>query len=41
MADVAIIWAKTGDMDDISAIRGFIVETDRDGFSAKDQEGKL
>jgi glutaryl-CoA dehydrogenase len=41
MADVAIIWAKTGDIDDASSIRGFIVETDRDGFSAKDQEGKL
>jgi len=41
MADVAIIWAKTGDIDDVSSIRGFIVETDRDGFSAKDQEGKL
>ncbi len=41
MADVAIIWAKTGELDDVESIRGFIVETDRDGFSAKDQEGKL
>ncbi|MFW6192635.1 MAG: acyl-CoA dehydrogenase family protein [Gemmatimonadota bacterium] len=41
MADVAVVWAKTGDLDDASSIRGFIVETDRDGFSAKDQEGKL
>jgi len=41
MADVAIIWAKTGELDDAASIRGFIVETDRDGFSAKDQEGKL
>jgi glutaryl-CoA dehydrogenase len=41
MADVAIIWAKTGDLDDVSSIRGFIVETSREGFSAKDQEGKL
>jgi glutaryl-CoA dehydrogenase len=41
MADVAIIWAKTGDIDDVASIRGFIVETDRQGFSAKDQEGKL
>ncbi len=40
-ADVAIVWAKTGDIDDISSIRGFIVETDRDGFSARDQKGKL
>jgi glutaryl-CoA dehydrogenase len=41
MADVAIIWAKTGELEDQASIRGFIVETDRDGFSAKDQEGKL
>jgi len=41
MADVAIIWAKTGELEDESSIRGFLVETDRDGFSAKDQEGKL
>jgi len=40
-ADVAVIWAKTGDIDDASSIRGFIVETDRDGFSASDQKGKL
>jgi glutaryl-CoA dehydrogenase len=41
MADMAIVWAKTGDLDDSDSIRGFIVETDREGFSAKDQEGKL
>ena len=41
MADVAIIWAKTGELDDATSIRGFIVETDRDGFTAKDQVGKL
>ncbi|MDX1394459.1 MAG: acyl-CoA dehydrogenase family protein [Gemmatimonadota bacterium] len=41
MADLAIVWAKTGDLDDASSIRGFIVETGRDGFTAKDQEGKL
>jgi glutaryl-CoA dehydrogenase len=41
MADVAVVWAKTGDIDDAGSIRGFIVETDRDGFSAKDQKGKL
>jgi glutaryl-CoA dehydrogenase len=41
MADVAIVWAKTGDVDDVDSIRGFVVETERDGFSAKDQEGKL
>ncbi len=41
MADVAIVWAKTGDLDDVSSIRGFLVETDREGFAAKDQTGKL
>ncbi|MFQ5890020.1 MAG: acyl-CoA dehydrogenase family protein [Gemmatimonadota bacterium] len=41
MADVAIIWAKTGELDDPSSIRGFIVETDREGFTARDQKGKL
>lgn len=40
-ADVAIIWAKTGEIEDVSSIRGFIVSTSTDGFSAKDQKGKL
>jgi glutaryl-CoA dehydrogenase len=41
MADIAIIWAKTGDADDDKSIRGFIVHTDTPGFTAKDQKGKL
>ncbi len=41
MADVAVVWAKTGDVEDAESIRGFIVETDREGFSARDQKGKL
>lgn len=41
LADIAIIWAKTGALDDPASIRGFIVETDRDGYVAKDQEEKL
>jgi glutaryl-CoA dehydrogenase len=41
MADVAVIWAKTGELDDARSVRGFIVETDRDGYVAKDQKGKL
>jgi glutaryl-CoA dehydrogenase len=41
MSDIAIIWAKTGDIDDSKSIRGFIVPTDTPGFSAKDQKGKL
>ena len=40
-AQVAIIWAKTGTLDDADSIRGFIVPTDAKGFSAKDQKGKL
>lgn len=40
-ANIAIIWAKTGAMDDATSIRGFIVPTDAAGFAAKDQKGKL
>jgi glutaryl-CoA dehydrogenase len=41
MADVAIVWAQTGDLGDTKGIRGFVVPTDTRGFSAKDQKGKL
>ncbi|KPJ91941.1 MAG: acyl-CoA dehydrogenase [Gemmatimonas sp. SG8_17] len=41
IAHVAIIWAKTGSLEDSDSIRGFIVPTDAKGFSAKDQKGKL
>ena len=40
-ATVAIIWAKTGAMDDPKSIRGFIVPTATKGYRAKDQKGKL
>ncbi len=40
-ASVAIIWAKTGDLADRKSIRGFIVPTASEGFSSKDQYGKL
>jgi glutaryl-CoA dehydrogenase len=40
-AQVAIVWAKTGALDDQSSIRGFIVPSDTKGFSARDQKGKL
>src|SRR6058998_3634520 len=40
-AHAAIVWAKTGQPDDVESIRGFIVPTDTKGFSAKDQKGKL
>lgn len=41
MADVAVVWAQTGDIGDVKGIRGFVVPTDIPGFSAKDQKGKL
>jgi glutaryl-CoA dehydrogenase len=41
MADVAVIWAQTGELGDVKGIRGFLVPTDTPGFSAKDQKGKL
>jgi glutaryl-CoA dehydrogenase len=40
-ADIAIVWAKTGEIDDVASIRGFIVPTDSPGFKATDQKGKL
>ncbi|HKY98278.1 MAG TPA: acyl-CoA dehydrogenase family protein [Gemmatimonadaceae bacterium] len=40
-AQIAIVWAKTGDSKDDSSIRGFIVPTDAKGFTSKDQKGKL
>ena len=40
-ATVSIIWAKTGAVDDVKSIRGFIVPTSTKGFTAKDQKGKL
>ena len=40
-ANVAIVWAKTGALDDPRSVRGFVVPTDTKGFAAKDQKGKL
>ena len=40
-ASVAVIWAKTGAVDDVKSIRGFIVPTATKGYSARDQKGKL
>ncbi|HSJ65917.1 MAG TPA: acyl-CoA dehydrogenase family protein [Gemmatimonadaceae bacterium] len=40
-AQVAIVWAKTGDLKDDGSIRGFVVPTDAPGFRARDQKGKL
>ena len=41
MADVAVVWAQTGEIGDTKSIRGFVVPTDTKGFTAKDQKGKL
>ena len=48
IADVAVIWAKVGSQDErndeandeADSIRGFLVETDRPGFTASDIHGK-
>ncbi|HEU5218444.1 MAG TPA: acyl-CoA dehydrogenase family protein [Gemmatimonadales bacterium] len=40
-ATVAIVWAKTGAVDDPKSIRGFIVPTSTKGYAARDQKGKL
>src|SRR2546422_1657609 len=40
-AQLAVVWAKSGKIDDVESIRGFLVPTDTKGFSAKDQKGKL
>src|ERR1700733_11801615 len=39
IADIAVIWARLGDTTE--SIRGFLVETDRPGFSAHDIHGKF
>jgi len=41
MADVAVVWAQTGEQGDVKSIRGFVVPTDAPGFTARDQKGKL
>jgi glutaryl-CoA dehydrogenase len=41
MADVAVVWAQTGEIGDVGGIRGFVVPTDTPGFSARNQKGKL
>ncbi|MGQ0650206.1 MAG: acyl-CoA dehydrogenase family protein [Gemmatimonadaceae bacterium] len=40
-AQVAVVWAKTNGDKDASSIRGFIVPTNSQGFTARDQKGKL
>jgi len=43
IADIAIVWAKVAEEDSVGnsdSIRGFLVETDRPGFSANNIHGK-
>ena len=40
IADLAVIWAKVKEGDGEDRVRGFLVETDRPGFSAHDVHGK-
>src|SRR5919199_4523736 len=40
-AQVAVVWAKTNDDRRPESIRGFLVPTDAEGFTARDQKGKL
>jgi glutaryl-CoA dehydrogenase len=43
IADVAVVWAKlegAGNEDGADSVRGFLVETDRPGFSTSDIHGK-
>jgi len=41
MADVATVWAQTGEIGESKDIRGFVVPTETEGVSARDQKGKL
>lgn len=41
IADVAIIWAQTGEIGDGRGVRGFVVPTDTPGFTAEAITGKL
>ncbi len=41
IADVAIVWAQTGEHGDGRGVRGFVVPTDTPGFSAEAIIGKL
>ncbi len=41
LADVAVVWAQTGDAGDVRTIRGFVVPKTASGFTARDQKGKL
>ncbi len=41
VADVAVVWAKLAEQDGSEAIRGFIVPTSTEGFTAREVTGKL
>jgi glutaryl-CoA dehydrogenase len=41
VADLAVVWAKTGDSDDPRSIRGFVVERGMKGFETPTIHGKM
>ncbi len=41
VADVVVVWAKTGDLDDPNSIRGFLVPTDCEGLKVKSLKGRM
>lgn len=40
MADIAVVWAKTGDSDDPKSIRGFVLEKGMEGYEVREQHHK-
>jgi glutaryl-CoA dehydrogenase len=41
VADMAVVWAKTGELDDVGSIRGFLVPTKANGVTVNKFEEKL
>ena len=41
VADIVVVWAKTGRLDDADSIRGFLVPTDAEGVSIRTLDGRL
>jgi glutaryl-CoA dehydrogenase len=41
VADVVVVWAKTGAKDDASSIKGFLVPTDAKGVTVRTLDGRL
>jgi len=41
VADVVVVWAKTGALEDVGSIRGFLVPTDTEGVTVRTLDGRL